>query len=86
VVPTSEKEPESWSATEHFKLGLGIAGLNATELGDYCRERGQYSAKVESWHQGAQDANEMLWVCPDFLDRCQGITGESVRVLMNCCP
>jgi len=26
-----------------------------------------------------------IWGCPGFVDRCQGSTGESVRVLMNCC-
>jgi hypothetical protein len=25
------------------------------------------------------------WGYPDSVDRCQGSTGESVRVLMNCC-
>ena len=25
------------------------------------------------------------WSYPDSVDRCQGFTGESVRVLMNCC-
>ena len=37
---------------------LETAGLNATELSAYCRERGLYLEQVERWRQAAQDANE----------------------------
>jgi len=45
VVPASEKEAESWSAADKFTVVLETAGLNATELGGYCRERGLYPAQ-----------------------------------------
>ena len=32
VVPSSEKEPEGWSAADKFTLVLESAGLNATEI------------------------------------------------------
>jgi transposase-like protein len=32
VVPSSERDPEGWSAAEKFTLVLESAGLNATEL------------------------------------------------------
>jgi transposase len=37
---------------------LETAGLNATELTAYCRERGLYPEQVERWRQTSQDANE----------------------------
>jgi transposase len=37
---------------------LETAGLNATELSAYCRERGLYPLQVERWQQASQDANE----------------------------
>jgi transposase len=58
VVPASEKEPEGWSAADKFTVVLETAGLNATELSAYCRERGLYLEQVERWRQTAQDANE----------------------------
>ncbi len=58
VVPASEKEPEGWSATDKFTVVIESAGLNATELSAYCRERGLYPEQVERWRQAAQDANE----------------------------
>jgi transposase-like protein len=57
VVPASEKDPEGWSATDKFTVVLETAGLNATELSAYCRERGLYPEQVERWRQASQDAN-----------------------------
>ena len=58
VVPASEKDPEGWGATDKFTVVLEAAGLNATELSAYCRERGLYPQQVERWRQASQDANE----------------------------
>jgi len=58
VVPASEKEPEGWDSTGKFKVVLETAGLNATELSAYCRERGLYPEQVDRWRQASQDANE----------------------------
>ena len=57
VVPASEKAPEGWSSADKFTVVLESAGLNATELGAFCRERGLYSEQVDRWRQAAQDAN-----------------------------
>jgi transposase len=58
VVPASEKDPEGWGATDKFTVVLETAGLNATELSAYCRERGLYPEQVERWRQVSQDANQ----------------------------
>jgi transposase len=57
VVPASEKEPEGWSAADKFTVVLETAGLNDTELGAYCRERGLFPEQVSRWRQAATDAN-----------------------------
>jgi len=57
VVPASEKAPETWSTAGIFTVVLESAGLNATELGAFCRERGLYPEQVDRWRQAAQDAN-----------------------------
>ncbi len=57
VVPASEKEPEGWSAADKFTVALETAGLNATELSAYCRERGLFPEQVSRWRRAAQDAN-----------------------------
>ena len=57
VVPASEKAPETWSSADKFTVVLESSGLNATELGAFCRERGLYPEQVDRWRQAAQDAN-----------------------------
>ena len=57
VVPASEKAPEGWSSADKFTVVLESSGLNATELGAFCRERGLYPEQVDRWRQAAQDAN-----------------------------
>ena len=57
VVPASQKDPEGWSAADKFTVVLETAGLNATELSAYCRERGLFPEQVDRWRQTAQDAN-----------------------------
>ena len=58
VVPASQKDPEGWSAADKFTVVLETAGLNATELSAYCRERGLFPEQVSRWRQAAQDANQ----------------------------
>ena len=58
VVPASEKEPEGWSAADKFTVFLETAGLNATELSAYCRERGLFPEQVSRWRLAAEDANQ----------------------------
>jgi hypothetical protein len=50
-------EPEGWSAAEMFMVMLQTAGLNATELSAYCRDRCLFPEQVSRWRQAAQDAN-----------------------------
>ena len=57
LVPASEKDPDGWSAADKFTVVLESAGLNATELSGYCRDRGLFPEQVERWRQVAQDAN-----------------------------
>ena len=57
VVPASQKDPEGWSPADKFTVVLETAGLNTTELGGYCLERGLFPEQVDRWRQAAQDAN-----------------------------
>jgi transposase-like protein len=49
--------PRAFTTADKFTVVLESAGLNATELGAFCRERGLYPEQVDRWRQAAQDAN-----------------------------
>ncbi|MFQ6540282.1 MULTISPECIES: transposase [Aphanothece] len=57
VVPATQKEPEGRSAADKLVVVLETAGLNDTELGAYCRERGLFPEQLSRWRQAATDAN-----------------------------
>ncbi len=57
VVPASQKDPEGLGPADKFTVVLETAGLNSTELGAYCRERGLFPEQVARWRQAAEDAN-----------------------------
>jgi transposase len=51
LVPSSENDREGWSAAYKFTVVLESAGLNTTEFGAFCRERGLYPVQVDRWRQ-----------------------------------
>jgi transposase-like protein len=80
VVPASQKDPEGWGPADKFTVVLETAGLNATELGGYCRERGLFPEQVDRWRQAAQDANAqplLTMACPPqgLLEVCPSSPG-----------
>lgn len=42
MVTDSQKDPEGWGPADKLRVYMETAGLNATELGGYCRERGLF--------------------------------------------
>jgi len=45
-VPATQKDPEGLGPADKLTVVLETAGLNSTELGAYCRERGLLSEQV----------------------------------------
>ena len=69
VVPASEKDPEGWGATDKFTVVLETAGLNATELSAYCRERGLYPEQGAGDHAIAALAERIPIHAPSIRQR-----------------
>jgi transposase-like protein len=67
VVPASQKDPEGWGPADKFTVVLETAGLNATELGGYCRERGLFPEQVDRWRQAAL-TSALGPIVPEALD------------------
>lgn len=53
MVLASEKDPEGWRVTGKFTVVLDAAGLNATELSAYWRERDLFPEQVAHWRQAS---------------------------------
>jgi len=57
VVPGDGKNPEAWSSEDKFAVVLETAGLNASELGEYCRRRGLFAEQISAWRDACRTAN-----------------------------
>lgn len=57
VVPGDAKNPEAWSSEDKFAVVLETAGLNAAELGEYCRGRGLLAEQITVWRDACRTAN-----------------------------
>jgi len=49
--PAPGKTAEQWSTAAKFAVELQTTGLNGTELGAFCRDRGLYPQQVARWRQ-----------------------------------
>jgi transposase-like protein len=57
LVPATARPAEQWSSTDKLAAVIQAAGLNGSELGSFCRERGLYPKQVARWRRAAEDAN-----------------------------
>jgi transposase-like protein len=58
-VPGSGKQTDDWSAEAKFAAVVETASMNASELSEYCRNKGLYPEQIQRWRkacvQGAQN-------------------------------
>ncbi|MFM9086585.1 MAG: transposase [Cyanobium sp.] len=57
LVPATSQPAEKWSAADKLAAVIQSAGLEGTDLGAFCRERGLYPKQLARWRQAAEDAN-----------------------------
>ena len=58
LMPDADAGPEGWSSRDKFAAVLETAALNESELGEYCRKRGLYSAQIAAWRSACEQAND----------------------------
>ena len=58
LMPDADAGPEGWSSRDKFAAVLETAALNESELGEYCRKRGLYSAQIAAWRLACEQAND----------------------------
>lgn len=56
-VPGNGKNADEWSSKDKFGVVLETAGLNETELAEYCRRKGLFIEQIDAWRVACQDAN-----------------------------
>ena len=57
AVPGDGKQSELWSSADKFRVVVESAGLNETELAEYCRRKGLYVEQIQAWRIACEQAN-----------------------------
>lgn len=57
VMPGDGKKPDGWSSADKFRAVLESAGLNESELAQYCRRKGIYVEQLQEWRVTCERAN-----------------------------
>ena len=50
-VPGNVKQSDAWSGEAKFAVVVETAGLNESQLSEYCRSKGLYSEQVKAWRE-----------------------------------
>jgi transposase-like protein len=58
LLPNADAEPSGWTARDKFSAVIETAGMNETELAEYCRKKGIYPEQVVQWRQACESAND----------------------------
>ena len=51
------KQSELWSSADKLRVVVESAGLNETELAEYCRRKGLYVEQILAWRIACEQAN-----------------------------
>ena len=58
LLPDGDSQPDGWSARDKFNAVIESAGLNETELAEYCRKKGLYPEQIVQWRRACETAND----------------------------
>ena len=56
-MPGDGKQSELWSSADKFRVVVESAGLNETELAEYCRRKGLYVEQIQAWRIACEQTN-----------------------------
>ena len=55
--PATGGSPDKWSTEDKFLIVVDTAGMNESELSEYCRKKGLYTEQIKSWRDACRQAN-----------------------------
>jgi transposase-like protein len=78
LLPDYDDAPEGWSAADKFNAVLETAALSETQLSEYCRKQGLYSAQITRWREACERAND--WSATENAELAKQKRGDRDRI------
>lgn len=57
AAPATGGNSDKWSTGDKFLIVVETAGMNESELSEYCRKKGLYTEQIKSWRDACRQAN-----------------------------
>jgi len=57
AAPGTDAVPDDWSTQDKFLIVVETAGMNASELAEYARQKGLYVEQISQWKDACMSAN-----------------------------
>lgn len=57
AAPATEGPAEKWNTEDKFLIVVETAGMNETDLSEYCRKKGLFVEQVQAWKDACMQAN-----------------------------
>lgn len=57
AAPGTDAIPDDWSTQDKFLIVVETAGMNASELAEYARQKGLYIEQISQWRDACMSAN-----------------------------
>lgn len=58
LLPDADAGPEGWSSRDKFAAVVETAAMNASDLAEYCRQRGLFAEQIRAWRTACEQAND----------------------------
>ena len=78
MLPDSDDAPEGWSAVDKFNAVLETKALSETQLSEYCRKHGLYTAQITRWREACERAND--WSATENAELAKQKRGDRDRI------
>jgi transposase len=57
AAPATGGNSDKWSTGDKYLIVVETAGMNESELSEYCRKKGLYTEQIKSWRDACRQAN-----------------------------
>ena len=57
-MPDAHARPQGWTSRDKLAAVIETAPMNAVDLGEYCRRRGDYPEQLRVWREACERAND----------------------------
>jgi transposase-like protein len=81
LLPDADAGPEGWSSRDKFAAVVETAAMNASDLAEYCRQRGLFVEQIKAWRTACEQANDWQRASSARLSQATKVEKKRIKAL-----